>query len=235
MFKKIFVLSIVVVVSASALFAGGGKDGDKDKVTGVTTSDTKRTSYALGLYLGKEVLAQPVSEILQGLDYASFLEAFKAAIEGKQLSMTEDEAVEEISLAISAKRAIASKSFLDGNGKRKGVLTTASGLQYEVIREGTGDSPHDNDTVGVFYTGTLSDGTVFESTEGEIEPVPIPLGGDIIKGWLEGLKLMKTGGITKLFIPPELTYNDGTVLIFEVELVSIIPGLPGDFSGRDAD
>ena len=121
------------------------------------------------------------------------------------------------------------QQFLEQNKSNAAVKTTASGLQYEVLQEGTGtDHPRATDTVKVHYHGTLIDGTVFDSSVSRGEPVSFPL-NQVIKGWTEGLQLMVTGEKTRFFIPPELGYGDrnmgaitpGSVLIFEVELLGI--------------
>ena len=119
--------------------------------------------------------------------------------------------------------------FLAENAKKPGVKTTASGLQYKIIKEGTGKRPTDKDTVKVHYTGKLIDGKVFDSSVQRGQPVEFPLGG-VIKGWTEGLKLIKEGGKIMLFIPPELGYGargagqtipPNSALIFEVELLEV--------------
>lgn len=122
------------------------------------------------------------------------------------------------------------KTFLDQNAKKAGVTVTASGLQYEVIQEGTGAKPTAEDKVKVHYTGTLIDGTKFDSSVDRGEPITFPL-GNVIKGWIEGLQLMSVGSKYKLYIPSELGYGaqgsgggqigPNEVLIFEVELLGI--------------
>lgn len=122
------------------------------------------------------------------------------------------------------------KAFLEQNKTRAGVKVTASGLQYEVIQEGTGAKPTAEDKVKVHYTGTLIDGTKFDSSVDRGEPITFPL-GNVIKGWIEGLQLMSVGSKYKLYIPSELGYGaqgsgggqigPNEVLIFEVELLGI--------------
>ncbi|MDX5299879.1 MAG: FKBP-type peptidyl-prolyl cis-trans isomerase [Gammaproteobacteria bacterium] len=118
--------------------------------------------------------------------------------------------------------------YLAENAKRKGVETTKSGLQYEVVTAGSGAAPAAEDKVTVHYTGTLIDGTVFDSSRERGEPVTFPLNG-VISGWTEGLQLMKEGGRAKLHIPSELAYGPGgnrtigpnETLIFDVELLKV--------------
>ncbi len=121
------------------------------------------------------------------------------------------------------------KKFLEENGKRKGVITTKSGLQYEVIKEGNGVHPTLNDKVKVHYHGTLIDGTVFDSSVERGEPITFGV-TQVIKGWTEALQLMSPGAKYKLYIPYNLAYGErgagGSIkpyatLIFEVELIDI--------------
>lgn len=121
-------------------------------------------------------------------------------------------------------------NFLAENAKRDGVVTTPSGLQYEVITEGSGASPKASDTVMVHYTGKLTDGTKFDSSRDRGEPLTFPLNG-VIRGWTEGLQLMREGGQATLYIPSELGYGargaPGAIppnadLIFDVELIKIV-------------
>ena len=109
-------------------------------------------------------------------------------------------------------------------------ITTESGLQYEVLVEGEGEHPGPTSTVKVHYVGTLEDGTVFDSSRERDMPAEFPLNG-VIKGWTEGLQLMKPGGMTRFTIPSDLAYGDrgagesipgGATLVFEVELLSIV-------------
>ncbi len=120
------------------------------------------------------------------------------------------------------------KTFLSDNSKRDGVVTTSSGLQYEIISQGTGPLPTASSTVEVHYEGTLVDGTQFDSSYDRGESISFPL-NRVIKGWTEGVQLMKVGSIYKFFIPSELAYKSQTkgsipansVLIFKIELLEI--------------
>ncbi len=123
----------------------------------------------------------------------------------------------------------AGKEFLLENAKRDGVVTTASGLQYEVLAQGSGASPKATDEVTVHYHGTLTDGRVFDSSVERGQPATFPVNG-VIPGWIEALQLMNVGSKYKLFIPSDLAYGErgagqmigpNSTLIFEVELISI--------------
>ena len=128
----------------------------------------------------------------------------------------------------------AATSGTENKSTEENAVTTASGLQYVVIEEGTGPAPQPGDVVKVHYTGTLEDGTKFDSSRDRGEPIQFPLGvGSVIPGWDEGIGLMKKGGKAKLIIPPDLGYGEkgaggvippNATLIFEVELVDIQPG-----------
>ncbi|PIP36427.1 MAG: hypothetical protein COX20_05870 [Desulfobacterales bacterium CG23_combo_of_CG06-09_8_20_14_all_52_9] len=133
---------------------------------------------------------------------------------------------------LGEKNKVAGKKFLDENRGKKGVKTNPSGLQYQVIKEGTGKIPKETDRVTVNYKGSLIDGTEFDSSYKRGKPATFPVNG-VIKGWTEALQLMKEGSKWQLAIPPQLAYGEsGTpggpigpnaTLIFEVELISIAP------------
>ncbi len=123
----------------------------------------------------------------------------------------------------------AGDAFLTANGKEPGVITTASGLQYKVIKSGTGESPKATDRVKVNYEGKLTDGTIFDSSIQRGEPATFPVNA-VILGWVEALQLMKVGDKWQLFIPAKLAYGErspspsippNSTLIFEVELIDI--------------
>jgi FKBP-type peptidyl-prolyl cis-trans isomerase FklB len=147
---------------------------------------------------------------------------------------------EEMMKAVQAKNEIAlkkateaSKAFFATNKTKEGVVELPSGVQYKILKEGTGAVPVETDTVTVHYKGTLIDGTVFDSSIDRGEPVTFPL-NQVIKGWTEGMQKCKLGGKIQLFIPSELAYGDkptgpipgGSALIFEVELLKIAAAAP---------
>ncbi|KXK56661.1 MAG: FKBP-type peptidyl-prolyl cis-trans isomerase [Chlorobi bacterium OLB7] len=131
---------------------------------------------------------------------------------------------------LAAQNKAQGEAFLAKNKTEQGVITTASGLQYQVLTEGTGASPKATDNVKVHYTGMLLDGTVFDSSVQRGEPISFPLNG-VIAGWTEGLQLMKVGGKNRLFIPSDLAYGPNgypgspigpnATLVFDVELLGI--------------
>lgn len=176
-------------------------------------------------------------------DVNAYLEGVKSAIEGQPAKYTEEEmaeAVKKFKAALPSdeqlKRTKAlkmGKEYLETNGKRKEVTTTASGLQYEVLRASDGPKPKATDIVKVHYHGTLLDGTVFDSSVDRKSPVSFPLDG-VIPGWTEGVLLMNKGSKYKFVIPYKLAYGEqgqGSVgpcqtLVFEVELLDILPPEP---------
>lgn len=210
-----------------------------------------RASYIIGLNLGQSLKAQEVPAnadlIIQGLrdglGGANPLltpEEIQAAMqEFQQKLMSQQQAKRQ---AASDTNMKASQAYLDQNKAKPGVKTTASGLQYEVVQEGSGESPKPTDKVTVHYRGTLPDGKVFDSSYDRNEPATFPVNG-VIPGWVEALQLMKPGAKYRLVIPPALAYaergagNDigpNQVLIFDVELLSVekAPATPPPAEGQ---
>ena len=199
-----------------------------------------RISYALGLSMGNNFRASGIQEI----NVEDFADGVAAVFYGCQPKMTYDEAKAEIQKyftelekkqqAEAAKMAevneAAGKKFLEENGKRVEVKTPPSGLQYEVLTEGTGEQPTAQDQVEVHYTGTLIDGTVFDSSVERGVPATFGV-TQVIPGWVEALQLMKAGSKWRLFIPSQLAYGPqgaggmigpNSTLIFDVELLKVI-------------
>ncbi|MDR2808318.1 MAG: FKBP-type peptidyl-prolyl cis-trans isomerase [Spirochaetaceae bacterium] len=193
-------------------------------------------SYAFGM-----IMASDFEELTLAFDYAAFAKGFKEQIEGNT-TMTFDEALgiaqNAYSEAISVKNENTRQdgiAFLKENSTKEGVTVTESGLQYEVISEGSGRKPFPSETVRVHYEGTLIDGTPFDNSYGNGEPVEFSL-DTIIPGWNEGLQLMNEGATYRFYIPSELAYGEtgagqgrippNSVLIFKIELLSIKPALP---------
>lgn len=199
-----------------------------------------RLSYALGLSMGNNFRSSGIEKI----NYKEFADGVAAVYEGAAPKMTYDEAKEEIRKFFSAleetQRAKAAemaeinekagKAFLDENGKRTEVMTTPSGLQYEILEEGTGLQPKSTDRVMVHYTGKLIDGTVFDSSVERGAPATFGV-TQVIPGWVEALQMMKVGAKWRLFIPSQLAYGPqgagnvigpNSTLIFDVELINIL-------------
>lgn len=198
-----------------------------------------KVSYALGLGIGSQLKSMGADS----LNIDDFAQAIKDTISGAELKVSHKESqhiVQEFFKEQEAKqRAQAAENgkvareegekFLAENAKKDGVQVTESGLQYSVIKEGTGKSPKATDTVVCHYEGFLTNGTVFDSSIQRGEPAAFPLNA-VIAGWTEGLQLMKEGGKTRFFIPYNLAYGEAgaagaippyAALIFDVELLEV--------------
>ena len=197
-----------------------------------------KVSYALGIGIGRQLSQMGAAD----LNIDDFAQAIKDVIavdlklgdaEAQQIVQEFFAKQEEKQKAEAAEKGKAAKQdgekFLAENGKKEGVITTASGLQYQVLREGNGQSPKATDTVECHYEGTLIDGTKFDSSYDRGQTATFPL-NQVIAGWTEGLQLMKEGGKYRFFIPYELGYGERgagasippfSTLVFDVELVSV--------------
>ncbi len=190
-------------------------------------------SYAVGLNIGMNFKRQNID-----VNTDTVLAGLKDGIAGKpQMSMDQiketmmafEKDMQQKQTEAGKKNAADAEKFLADNKKKDGVKTTATGLQYKVLKEGNGAQPKSMDSVTVNYRGTLTDGTEFDSTYQRGQPATFPVGG-VIKGWTEALQLMKVGSKYQLFIPPSLAYGEhspgpqipaNALLIFEVELMNV--------------
>jgi FKBP-type peptidyl-prolyl cis-trans isomerase FklB len=194
-----------------------------------------KVSYSIGLNIGFNLNRQNVQ-----INPDAVTAGMKDAIAGKpQLNPDQvkevmtafEKDMEQKQKAAGEKNAAEGTKFLEENKKKEGVKTTASGLQYKAIKEGTGPQPKATDTVTVNYRGTTINGAEFDSSYKRGQPATFPLNG-VIKGWTEALQLMKVGSKYQLFLPPTLAYGERAVgpeippnstLIFEVELLDVKP------------
>jgi len=194
----------------------------------------QRVSYGIAMNMGANIARQGGVEI----DLAAFVIGLQDGLSGAKSRIAEkdlraafetaQERAEAVAAAGAAKQAEAGQKFLEENKARAGVVTTPTGLQYEVLRAGTGAKPTKDQSVEVHYHGTLVDGTVFDSSVQRGEPISFPVTG-VIPGWVEALQLMPVGSKWKLTIPADLAYGNraqgaipaGSVLVFEVELISV--------------
>ena len=195
-----------------------------------------KVSYGVGLSVGSNFKKQG-----QELNPDALLAGVKDALSGKTPALTENELketmeawskqMEDKQKVVGEKNAADATKFLAENKKKDGVKTTASGLQYKVMKEGAGAQAKETDTVTVNYRGTLINGTEFDSSYKRGQPATFPVNG-VIKGWTEALQLMKPGSKYQLFIPADLAYGARAVgpditpnsaLIFEVELLEVKP------------
>ena len=222
---KRFIISLALLSLAGFVFG-------QEKSTPL--KDTKdKVSYSIGLNIGFNLKKQNVS-----INPDTFVLGLKDALAGKP-QMTDEQVKETMTAfekemidkqkAAGVKNRADGEKFLAENKKKEGVKTTASGLQYKVIKEGSGAQPKETDTVVANYRGTLIDGTEFDSSYTRGQPATFPLSG-VIRGWTEALQLMKVGSKYQLFIPANLAYGEramgsdigpNSTLVFEVELVGI--------------
>lgn len=202
-----------------------------------------KASYSIGYDIGETFKKQKID-----LNIDTLVTGLKEAMGGKEAAMSKEDREktlqafqkEMMEKQIAASKEAATKNqaegekFLAENKTKDGVKTTASGLQYKVLKEGSGASPKETDTVVTNYRGTLIDGTEFDSSYKRNEPATFPV-NRVIKGWTEALQLMKPGAKYQLFIPSSLAYGErgagqligpNATLIFEVELLSIKPPEP---------
>jgi FKBP-type peptidyl-prolyl cis-trans isomerase FklB len=239
--------SLPVIAQQGAAPAGSG--GKSAKVQGARAVKEKG-SYSLGVLLGAQLRQSGLTP--DSIAFDKVTQGLRDVMKGTaQPSEADRQNIQElIQVVMQDRQASAGKNqaearkFLAENAKRKGIVTTASGLQYRVLAAGSGASPRPTDEVTVNYRGTLIDGTEFDSSYKRGEPATFTV-GKLIPGWNEALVLMKPGAKWQLFIPPELAYGDnvtgpippGSVLKFDVELLSVrpasappvgaAPGIPG--------
>ncbi|MBA4501658.1 FKBP-type peptidyl-prolyl cis-trans isomerase [Marinobacterium marinum] len=226
--------SMLAIALSGALVVSAGAQAE------ALETEQQKLSYSLGLILGERLQAD-----MDELD----IEAFSRGVEAiykDETPLLDQQQVAEVMQAFQTRKleeqrqAVAKlaqdnldkgQAYMAENGKKDGVKTTESGLQYEQLTAGKGKSPSVEDTVKVHYRGTLIDGTEFDSSYARNEPVSFPLNG-VISGWTEGLQLMKEGGKSRLVIPAELAYGPGGMgnaigpnetLVFEVELLEVNP------------
>ena len=218
---------------ANAAVAAQNADKPADKNA---ESFKVKYSYCLGMFLGRNMKKGGIDE----LDTKSFADGMACSISGSKPKMSDAEIksvmqqFDAYMRAKIAKKAAADqakvKAYLEANKKKQGVKVTKSGLQYEILKAGTGDVPKATDTVKVHYRGTLINGTEFDSSYSRGKPAEFPVNG-VIKGWTEALQLMKTGAKWKLVIPSDLAYGPrgaggligpNATLVFEVELLEIV-------------
>lgn len=234
-------IAAVILMMATSTYVSAQNTGAQGAAPAKAAAANKDdASYSLGVSMGSQLHefglgAGDVSleRVMQGL---------RDALAGTAKATPEDNAkigalIQEARTALAARNKETGRKFLAENARKKGVVTTASGLQYRVINAGKGNPPKLTDQVTVHYRGTLLDGTEFDSSIRRGEPASFPVNG-VIPGWQEALQLMKPGAKFELFIPPELAYDEnspppippGSVLQFEVELLDVKPagaGQPG--------
>lgn len=207
--------------------------------------ETARISYSLGYQIGGDFKRQGVE-----MNEEAVIQGMQDAISGKEPMMSSQEmnaTLIELKRKVVAEQRAKRKElelqgieedtkFLKENADKPDVITTESGLQYKIISQGSGKSPSPSDQVTVHYRGTLSSGQVFDSSHDRGKPATFQL-SQVIKGWSEGLQLIKEGGKIQLVIPPGLAYDRGPLerrtLVFDVELISVDEKKPQEDSDAD--
>ncbi len=226
--KKIAVLSILLMACSTAVFAED-----------VFKTEQEKLGYAIGMNIGMNMKQQQVEA-----DAEQIAAGFKASFQGAETLLSEEEMAQILTayqqemqmkqLAKMAAEAAANAelagTFLAENGKQEGVTTLESGLQYKILASGEGKTPAAESKVEVHYSGTLIDGTEFDSSYKRGEPASFPVNG-VIAGWTEALQLMKEGDKWQLVIPPALAYGErgappvippNSALVFDVELLKVL-------------
>jgi FKBP-type peptidyl-prolyl cis-trans isomerase FklB len=201
----------------------------------------EKASYAIGMNIGKNlkrdsveidpaVLSRALRDVLAGNKLLLTDEEAKAALTALQTEVRAKEEAKIKAAAVENKKI--GEAFLAANKTKEGIVTLPSGLQYKIIKEGTGPKPTAEDTVLCHYRGALVDNTEFDSSYKRGEPLKIPVGG-VIKGWTEAIQLMPVGSKWQLYIPSDLAYGErgapgspigpNSTLVFDVELMGIEP------------
>lgn len=197
-------------------------------------TELDKVSYTIGTQLGQNFKRQGIE-----INAEALIWGLKDAVAGKELALTQDEMQKVLTsfqqrmmaeqAAQAAKNLAEGKAFLEANKTKEGVKVLASGLQYKVLKQGTGKSPTAYDKVRTHYRGTLINGTEFDSSYRRNAPAEFAVNG-VINGWTEALQLMKEGDKWQLYIPANLAYGEqprpgippNSTLIFEVELLEVI-------------
>ncbi len=221
-------LSLSLVLSALVLTACNSNDPKKISLE----SEDDKTFYAMGYMLGGNLQRLSLTDkelaaLYKGIAMASKNE--KSEVDMAKYQNRIQEVFKARMDKVAAKEKEGGKAFIESFVSKEGATKTESGLAYKVIKEGTGATPGAEDVVEVHYHGTLTDGTVFDSSVERGKTISFPL-NRVIKGWTEGLQTMKEGGKTKFVIPSDLAYGEagappkipgGATLVFEVELFKV--------------
>jgi FKBP-type peptidyl-prolyl cis-trans isomerase FklB len=209
-----------------------GKPTIAGKPSGIKTS-LDSFSYAIGLNIASNLKSQGIGNVNSAMVVKAFNDVFAGVQPAMDMAASNQVVQQRFSALAEQKAGVekqASTKFLADNKKRPEIKTTASGLQYEILKAGTGPKPADTSTVKVHYTGTLLSGKKFDSSVDRGQPVELRVTG-VIPGWTEALLMMPVGSKWKLYIPSELAYGDrgagqdippGATLIFDIELLDIV-------------
>jgi len=228
--KSLFAVVLLAFIAFGLTSCGKKGSGSKAKLE----TELDSVCYAIGVDIGNNIKRAGIEEI----NVAALSKGFEDVFQGVDPLIAQEKGTQMIQAYFQKARQAkldnnlaAANEFLEENKKKEGVVTLPSGLQYQVLTEGSGPVPQLNDKVKVNYVGTLVDGREFDSTTGKA-PAEFFVTG-VIKGWTEALQLMKVGSKWKLFVPPALAYGENprpggiiepnNALIFEIELLEVIP------------
>jgi len=243
-FLKISLMAVAVTVAITGCQKDDSKEAPQSGEQLELKSFEQQSAYAIGLSMGRYIsntlerqqeLGVKLTDevILKGVQDGLAKQPKMSDEELEKALKAYDKKINEAATQKAENDAKANlekgKKFLEENGKREGVTTTASGLQYEVLEMGKGEKPKASDMVRVHYTGTLIDGTKFDSSLDRKEPAEFPL-DHVIRGWTEGVQLMPVGSKFKFYLPADLAYGEqgagtippNSVLVFEVQLLDIV-------------
>jgi FKBP-type peptidyl-prolyl cis-trans isomerase FklB len=235
---RLFSAALVLLFLGTGCQQNAGSSGSTDTANFTPKTHADSLSYGMGVTMGKSL--KPNAE---GINLDALMAGLRDGMNDQEIKLNDDEInsaiigfrkeleskMREENERLAVENEEKSRKFLEENAKRPEVKTTASGLQYEVIKEGNGKKPGPNSVVVTHYRGTLIDGTQFDSSYDRGEPTEFPL-NRVIPGWTEGIQLMSEGAKYKFYIPAELAYGKNSptpkippnsVLVFEVELLKV--------------
>ncbi len=254
-FKRCLLLAAGLCISAASCAPSAPPPAQEVAAERELTTLSEKVSYLVGQDVGNSLKNRDAA-----LDLDLVMEGIQDSFHGKESRIPQEEAAQikrdyaqktreeraAKAAALGEKNSAEGAAFLAENAKKEGVITTASGLQYQVVSEGSGDKPQASDQVRVHYRGALLDGTEFDSSHTRGQPATFYL-NRVIRGWTEGVQLMPVGSKYRLFIPPELAYGargagqkigPNATLVFDVELLEIIgkkePSTPVTETEKDA-
>lgn len=232
--KQLKIVTLLAVVAMLFASCGTHVKSTNPQPKGISKTEVDSVSYAIGYSLGMSIKMGNFGD----LSMAKINKGMKDALEGLELQPQDvnsviTDFVEKRNMALSQVNIAKSEKFLADNAKKDSIQTTASGLQYKIVRPGDGMKPFAKDSVEVNYEGSTIDGKIFDSSYERGESVTFGL-SQVIKGWTEGIQLIGEGGEIMLYIPAELGYGErgagdviapNEALIFKVELIKVIPSL----------
>ncbi|MGI9088507.1 MAG: FKBP-type peptidyl-prolyl cis-trans isomerase N-terminal domain-containing protein [Chthoniobacterales bacterium] len=239
--KKSCIFFAATLVAVSGFAQQPQLKDEKDKVSYSIGLDIGTTFKKQNMDINTDVLMAGLKDGASGNKPLMSEEQVKETMTTYSKSMMEKQTI--ASKEAGSKNAAVGEKFLAENKSKEGVKTTPSGLQYKVLKEGSGESPRESDTVVTNYRGTLINGTEFDSSYKRNQPATFPV-NRVIKGWTEALQMMKPGSKYQLFIPPNLAYGErgaggdigpNETLIFEVELLSVKPAETAKAAAPPAD